>query len=436
MSTVEYANYVDPSVVPPLTKALCRMTLLEHPPFLERLLGVWEPLSRQPFTGITADGSKVEGLFGRRPDGAPVAAAAQAACRWLDALPPEIRSRVQFPLDCDLWRHWHNTPLILRDSQIELETLEVRSREQALEVVRASLSPEGYRRTREVMANNLLLGQLVGKTDVLNDWAFTFSIFGAPSSEAPWGWQLFGHHLALNCLFVDRQMVLAPLFMGLEPDHPLPPQQRRLFEPHETRALALFGSLTDAEQSRARLYGSMLTADQPPGRYHPDDGRTVGGAFQDNRIVPFEGVEVGALGRAQKRAVMSLAELFVDNLPDGPAEARMREVERYLDKTYFAWIGQANDVDPFYFRIQSPVVLIEFDHHSGIFLANEEPERFHLHTIVRTPNGGDYGADLLRQHYAVGGHGRANAARPDSGHDTGHAGEHSHDGGHTFHQHD
>ena len=22
-----------------------------------------------------------------------------------------------------------------------------------------------------------------------------------------------------------------------------------------------------------------------------------------------------------------------------------------------------------------------------------------MHTVVRTPNGGDYGADLLRQHY-------------------------------------
>jgi hypothetical protein len=142
----------------------------------------------------------------------------------------------------------------------------------------------------------------------------------------------------------------------------------------------------------------------------------VGGAFQDNRIVPFEGVEVGALGRAQKRALMSLAELFVDNLPDGPAEGRMRELERYLDQTHLAWIGPANDIDPFYFRIHSPVVLIEFDHHSGIFLANKEPERFHIHAIVRTPNGGDYGADLLRQHYALGGHGHANTRDSHGGH--------------------
>ena len=54
---------------------------------------------------------------------------------------------------------------------------------------------------------------------------------------------------------------------------------------------------------------------------------------------------------------------------------------------------------PFYYRIQSPVVFIEFDHHAGVFLTNAEPAKFHVHTIVRTPNGNDYGVDLLRQHY-------------------------------------
>ncbi len=48
----------------------------------------------------------------------------------------------------------------------------------------------------------------------------------------------------------------------------------------------------------------------------------------------------------------------------------------------------------------SPVVLIEFDHQPGIVYANDEPTRDHVHTAVRTPNGNDYGKDLLRQHYA------------------------------------
>lgn len=438
MTIADYTAYIDPDAVPRLTKEQCRLTFDEYPPFLDQLLGMWGPLSRQPFRGITTDGVPVRGLFGTQPNGAPVAAAAATATRWLDALSPEIRSQVRQPVDSDLWRHWQNTPLILRSPQLELLQLPLPLRELGMEVIRASLSREGYERTREVMANNLFLGRLIDMTEVLNDWAFTLTIFGQPSTSEPWGWQLFGHHLAVNCLFIGEHMTLSPIFMGLEPDNDHGLKHRRMFEPHEQAALAFFRSLEGGARARAVLYDSMLPADQPEGRYHPDDGRQVGGAFQDNRIVPFEGLPVATLDAGQRRLLLNLAELFIANMPEGPAEARMREIERYLSETHFAWIGKADDVNPFYFRIHSPVVLLEFDHHSGIFLANENPTRFHVHTIVRTPNGGDYGADLLKQHYAAGGHGPASGHGHDRDHGHGHhggAGAHSHDGGRTFHSH-
>ena len=62
--------------------------------------------------------------------------------------------------------------------------------------------------------------------------------------------------------------------------------------------------------------------------------------------------------------------------------------------------GGIDDESAFYYRIQSPVVMIEFDHHSGVFLTNTEPAKCHIHTVIRTPNGNDYGKDLLRLHYA------------------------------------
>ncbi|APA90552.2 DUF3500 domain-containing protein (plasmid) [Paraburkholderia sprentiae WSM5005] len=440
MSTADFSQYVDPAKVPRLSKSDARMSLTDYPPFLDRLLGVWGPLSTQEFHGLTTDGHRIEGLFSTEPDGAPVEAAAKAAAHWLAALDSSIRDKVSFSLDSDLWRHWQNTPLILRDSQVELLELPMPQRELALEIVQASLSSSGHQRVRDVMSNNLFLGRLIDLTELLNEWSFTMSIFGTPSVEQPWGWQLFGHHLALNCIFVGRRMVLSPVFIGLEPDHGHGEESRRLFRPHEERALRLMRSLGDAERSRAALYGSMLTSEQQPGRYHPDDGRQVGGAFQDNRIVPHEGVPVGSLGLRARRNLLSLAELFVENLPGGPAEARMREIERYLEQTHFAWIGPVDEVSPFYFRIHSPVVLFEFDHHSGIFLANEEPARFHVHTIVRSPNGGDYGKDLLQQHYSSSAHDRAVPGRQ-AGHDHAHDdhrrhGAHSHDGGKTFHRHD
>ena len=86
-------------------------------------------------------------------------------------------------------------------------------------------------------------------------------------------------------------------------------------------------------------------------------------------------------------------------MPEGPRAARIAEVERHLADTHFCWIGGFSEDSPFYYRVQSPVVFIEFDHHAGVFLTNAEPAKFHVHTIVRTPNGNDYGIDLLRLHY-------------------------------------
>jgi hypothetical protein len=79
----------------------------------------------------------------------------------------------------------------------------------------------------------------------------------------------------------------------------------------------------------------------------------------------------------------------------------MNEVKTYLDETYFGWIGEyeANDA-VFYYRVHSPVILIEFDHQRGVALNFDVPTRHHIHTVVRIPNGNDYGRDLLRQHYA------------------------------------
>lgn len=435
MSDLDYRPYVQPDKIPRIPKEGARMSLAGYPPFLEPLLGMWAPLSRQPFKGVTTDGRVVEGLYSLEPSGAPVGPAVSAATAWLNSLSPETRRKVTLAVDAQEWRHWQNTPLILRDTQVELEEQTDEQRRLALELVRSSLSPHGYEQVQEIIACNVFLGEVNGLQDLMNAWSFTMTIFGTPSMTEPWGWQFFGHHLSLNCLFIGEQMVLSPVFFGLEPDigHVA---KRRMFEPHEEAALAFMRSLSETEREKAVLYDSMLTADQPPGRYHPDDGRMVGGAFQDNRVTPYEGVPISSLSAEQRKKLLALADLFISTLPDGAAQARLAEIEKHFDDSYFAWIGKVDDVNPFYFRLYGPVALLEFDHHSGIFLANKEPARFHVHTVMRTPNGNDYGADLLKQHYARGGHDRPDPLAKVSSHHDHETGAHSHDGGATFHRHD
>ena len=102
----------------------------------------------------------------------------------------------------------------------------------------------------------------------------------------------------------------------------------------------------------------------------------------------------------QQNLTMQIVATYYELLPEAPLRARLAHIREHLGETYFSWIGGFGDHDPFYYRIQSPVVLLEFDHHSGVFLLNTEPAKFHTHTIARTPNGNDYGRELLKLHRA------------------------------------
>jgi hypothetical protein len=374
---------------------------LTHPVARDHIIEPWSQLDQAPFVGVTTDGRAVPKLYRLEANGAPTEDMVAAAANLLGHLDAAQRACSTFAIDAREWRRWNNTEMYLYKQGLRLDEISGSLREAVLAVVRASLSADGYDKTRDVMRLNQFLGELAGNTKVLNEWSYNFSLFGTPSTWEPWGWQLMGHHLALNCLVIGGQMVLSPLFMGAEPCYADagPFEGTRLFQDEEYRGLELIRALSGAQRQEAILYHSMMGGDLPPGRRQIPDQLHLGGAFQDNRIIPYEGVRASTFSPSQRRHLLQLIAAYVEPMPAGPITARLHEIERHLDETHFCWIGGTTEDDTFYYRIQSPVILIEFDHHSGVFLANEKPARFHIHTIVRTPNGNDYGIDLLRLHY-------------------------------------
>ncbi len=124
-------------------------------------------------------------------------------------------------------------------------------------------------------------------------------------------------------------------------------------------------------------------------------------AFQDNLVLDYAGLRASELSERQGKLLLALVAEFVGNMADGHARVKMDEVRKHLDRTYFAWVGGFEDDSVFYYRVHSPVLLIEFDHQSPVAMRNlpRGPNLQHVHSVVRTPNGNDYGKDLLRQHY-------------------------------------
>ena len=171
-----------------------------------------------------------------------------------------------------------------------------------------------------------------------------------------------------------------------------------MFEEEERLGLALMRALPPEQRRRAQLFAAKRDPAMPPGRVAVGDELVLAGAFQDNRVIPYEGVRAADFGAEPAALLRALLAAWLAYLPQGPLEARLREIERHRGETFFCWIGGTGNGDPFYYRLQSPVLVMEFDHHAGVFLANEAPQKFHIHTLVRTPNGNDYGMALVRRH--------------------------------------
>jgi hypothetical protein len=380
---------------------------LRRVPVIDKAVSDWSALfENTQFHGITADGQVRPELFELGADEeAPTGPAVEAARALLGSLSVEERERIAHPLDSRVWRAWLNPEFYLNRFGIRLEEADQRVRDHVFDLADASMSPCGSRTVRDIMTVNAFLGELVDLPRILNEYSYNVNLFGTPTETGPWGWNLWGHHLALNCLFVGGQQVFTPIFFGSEPnlidrgEH----AGLMLFGEREQLGLELAQSLTDEQAGRAVLYRHKRDPRMPPDRLHLGDELHLGGAFQDNREIPMEGIPGSCLDQAQQQRLLDLAESFLAYQPDGPRAKRMQAVRRHLDETYFCWIGGRGDDDPFYYRIQSPVVLVEFDHHAGVFLSNSEPKKFHTHTLVRTPNGNDYGVELVRQ--ATGGPG-------------------------------
>src|SRR6516164_5297934 len=87
-------------------------------------------------------------------------------------------------------------------------------RNAALGLMRESLSAAGYQLARDIMRLNEHALEITGKPEEYSEWFYWVSIFGTPSPDEPWGFQLDGHHLNLNVFVLGEQLVMTPTFMG------------------------------------------------------------------------------------------------------------------------------------------------------------------------------------------------------------------------------
>jgi hypothetical protein len=360
------------------------------PNYLETSLAA----AAEPFKGITTNGTVIPGLFGIQKTGVSTQAVCEAAEAFLGSLSAEQHARTLFPVDTEQWRKWSNIHPTLMRHGTPLFEMNDHQRDCAFALMRESLSQNGFEEALNVMHLNETVLEMTGRLAEYGEDLYWLSIMGKPSSTEPWGWQWDGHHLIINYFVLGDQVVVTPSFLGAEPVHAKTGKYAglRIFRDDEERGLILARSLSEAQR------GQAVIAPETSG----EDFTT---AFRDNLVLDYAGIRYEELSGGQHDLLLDLITYHISRMRNGHAEVKMKEMKDHLQDTHFCWMGGMADDSTFYYRVQSPVIIIEFDHQRGIaFREHSKPYKDHIHVIIRTPNGNDYGKDLLRQHYQFGHH--------------------------------
>lgn len=302
-----------------------------------------------------------------------------AAERVIAALPLPERDAVVRPFDDRDRTDWHYTPR--SRNGVALKALDARGREAVHALLRTALSTEGYRKVVNIVELELVLRELEAFGLMRDPERYHLTIYGAPGATQPWGWRFEGHHLSLNfTLAGDGRAAVAPSFLGANPATvPRGPKAgQRVLADEEDEARALLAMLTDEQRRRAvfdtRTYGDIVTAN----------------AAKVDPLAPV-GLAAADMSDAQRAQLMRLVERYAATFEPGLAAARMARVrEGGVDDVRFGWAGALERGRPHYYRVQGPAFLIEYDASQG--------GGNHVHTVWRDFDG-DFGRDLLREHY-------------------------------------
>lgn len=349
----------------------------------------------QPFVGVRTTAGVQKDLYPLKSTGVSTEPVRLAAEAFLATLTAAQAIRTHYGVEDSEWRRWSNVANSAYVRQgTSLKEMTPVQRAAAMKLLQESLSARGLALTDAIRKTDQSQREINDGRQTLDEDLYFFTLMGIPSPTEPWGWQVEGHHLVINYFVLGDQVVMTPTFVGGEPAIARTGKYagNDILQDEQSAGLALMRSL-DTVQRRFATLDSRKTGNT-----------NMAEANKDNLVLDYSGAPASAFNSGQKQQLLDLIGMFVGNLRDGHAKIRMDEVAAHLDSTWFGWVGDTGDDAVFYYRIHSPVILIEFDHQlpAGTSRLHDpsKPTRDHIHVIIRTPNGNDYGKDLLSQHLA------------------------------------
>jgi hypothetical protein len=363
---------------------------------------------------------------------------AAAACQWLDSLSADQKREALHPVPTSSpaaereRTTWFYTPT--NHGGLPLGHQRPAQQQLAMKLLATGLTLEGYVAAATIIGLENVLDRI---EDFQVQWdrergrdsgLFYVRLFGDPRETITWAWRFAGHHLSVNYLIVDGNVVSnTPFFLGADPaSAPLPGGTH--LSPlggveHLARRLA--STLSKSQRIQMQLLdravsdivtGNRAVLKEGDEMMHMQDlwrGRFTdaelvkrvddldtraetnsGFTAADHRIMAYHstprGISANELTTSQRDLLRALARAATASpLIIDPEQTAWDDAA--LSGLHIAWGGPLASHGPIYFRLQAPRLLYEYD--------NTQRDANHAHTVLRDP-ANDFGIDTLRSHYA------------------------------------
>ncbi|MGC3942927.1 MAG: DUF3500 domain-containing protein [Chryseolinea sp.] len=297
-------------------------------------------------------------------------------------LTPELKQKAQYGFDDAERVNWHFVPRARNG--VALRDLTTEQRAQVFEILKISLSEQGYKKASSIVAHENILREVEGRSaddryrDPLN---YYVTVFGKPDSRGVWAWRFEGHHVALNFTTVNNRLESStPSFFGSNPGivRSGPESGKQILIAETQGGFELVNALTPDQLKKAMIAEEAL----------PDIV-----SFNSRKAEPLSpvGLSYRELSDAQQKMLVSLLNVYVNNYSLGFSKKLMAKIQKAgIENLSFAWAGSLKEGAGYYYRIQGPMLLIELD--------NTQNNANHVHSVVRDLTN-DFADDILREHY-------------------------------------
>ena len=361
---------------------------------------------------------------------------AEAAQAWLERLDDDQRPAAQWAGPADdvseaERRRWFYTPT--DHGGLTVHQQRPAQQRAAMTLVAAGLSAAGYVTVATIMGLENVLDRIEGFTTRFDrergrdPGLYYLRVFGTPDAGA-WGYRFGGHHVSLNNLVVDGELVATTsCFMGADPavSPLLGGALNRPLARVEDLARELMRSLSPELRRQAVLLpkapSDLVTGNRAAigegdrviplagiwRKRFPDDAEqanlqaisdaidiAAGYTDADHQAVAYsaapKGVPGSELDADQRELLRSLLGTYFGRVPDSASPMAAYDDDA-LNAVFLAWAGPLEPGAPHYYRLQGPRLLIEWD--------NTQRGANHAHSVWRDPES-DFGLNVLTRHKA------------------------------------